>query len=163
MLAPSSAASCPPPWPRTWPLSDPRIVVLSDQPPMLRGRFVAPPGLTWPTKDPSETIVYGVDFARMLRGQSVIQIDVSQTPANSLVIVQTKVVGTIGMVRLSGGTAGQSAQVSMTATLSDGERIARSISIPIMQLGLSLSDANPADLTLNGQPLLISGAPITLG
>jgi hypothetical protein len=90
-------------------------------------------------KDPSDSAIYGVDFEdRLSDGDLVVSGTVSATGVTlgSAVVYPSPTTSTAGMavgVRISGGTAGQTVPVTITATTAGGDTLQRTVWLRIVE------------------------------
>lgn len=89
--------------------------------------------LTWPTKDPSEVLSYGVNWAVRLDGDTISTSVFTLTTAAGLTIVSQTNDDTTSTLRLSGGTDGETAEVLCTiVTLAGGDTLEETVFLPIV-------------------------------
>ena len=135
-----------------------RILVLTSQPSMLRGRTIAPATPAWPVADPVDTADYLADFAPILDGREIVQLDYAAVPSGSVVIAASSWSGSVVTLRLKSGVP-PLATVVMTLTLADGEQLTRSVVLPIVSQGARPA-LSPNAITTNGLPILTAGQPL---
>ena len=141
-----------------------RFIVLAPPPMVLLGRVFAPPPPTWPPKDPAEIADYVADFSALSGGRFAVQVEYSVAPLGAVTVAFGRIEGQSARFRLTGGTDGQLAQISIILVLDDGEQLAAVITLPIVAglAGLTPPAAMPGAITLNGFPVTIGGQPVTL-
>ena len=150
-----------PRWQVPWqpePCSDPRTIVLTDSPSMMRGRLVRGLPPTWPAKDPADRVSVGVDFGPLVR-QPIAQFDYVAT---GVAVLSASLSGSIVTYRVAGGVLGQAASIATTITLADGQQITRAAILPIASQGAVVVAEDPTLLVVNGRTLCIGGIPIRL-
>jgi hypothetical protein len=137
--------------------TNPKIIVFPAQITTL-GAAMTATTFSWPVKDPSENITYGGDFRLLIDGRNIVQIDPYVNPGDGLFINRSELDGSVAYVTVSGGVVGQTPQIGLVVTLSDGEQISRAVNLPIAQLGLARVNQVPANAVLaNGQPITANG------
>ncbi len=145
-----------------------RVVVVDGGGPFPRGTWqTIPDPLTWPVKDPSDTLDYSVDFSRVLAGDcgdGIATLDVAISPSNpgDLLLTRSQAEGTLAILWLSSGTTGSTYAVTVVAGTNSGRVIARTIGLSV----LTLSTPSPfgVDITdQTGAPLIDQlGNPLTI-
>lgn len=152
--------------------SSARRVPLDGFLPVPRGSAPRPVQLpVWPVKDPGDVLDYEVDASPALvdsEGDAIATLSVVAQPSD-LVIGATAAMGLIGVVWLSGGTAGTTYTVQLTIGTTGGRTLSRAVLLPVQSLTTpSASNGNGSASTLtteagvvitNGQgaPILVSG------
>ncbi|HQU05272.1 MAG TPA: hypothetical protein PLT25_11235, partial [Acidocella sp.] len=123
--------------------------------------------LTWPAKDPGDTLDYVFDITPALTanpGDTIATLDVTISPANAgdLTLVSASADGPRAVIWLSGGQALTTYAVTITMTTVGGRTLARTVMLPVLALA-SVSVPPTALTTPSGQPLTDpTGTPITL-
>lgn len=79
--------------------------------------------LTWPAKDPDETVLYGIDFADRLDSGASLSVATWTVAPAGLAQSSATVDGTTASVKLSGGALGDAFLVTCRATTSDGQTL----------------------------------------
>ena len=111
---------------------DPRTIILSDNPVMLRGRLVSPAVPVWPAKEPSEFLLYEADFGPLApRGTRITNIKAAVV-AGALTIGALTYREMVAAIELGGGTDQLMATVLLKVLLSTGEVAVRSILLPVV-------------------------------
>ncbi len=150
-----------------WQTSTARVVIVDGFGPYPRGTWqTAPTPLTWPIKDPGDTLDYVVDFGRALAGDpgdGVITLDVAITPANAgdLKLAQSRADGNQVILWLTGGLAGLTYAVTVVVGTQGGRSISRTIGLTVLTLsvpapfGSDITDQAGVPLTdQGGLPLI---------
>ena len=122
--------------------------------------------MCWPAADPSDILDYSLDISAWLAdaGETVIAFDADVVPADGSIIEISSVVnGGVLTVRLGGGTPGITYQVGLTATLGSGERLHRSVALPVMTLSIVPLLIAPDVLTVNELPLSVGSYDLEAG
>jgi hypothetical protein len=120
--------------------------------------FCSPAQLTWPPKDPDDTLDFVIDIAGAIagnEGDAIMTLDVIIRPDNAgdLTVVSSTADGTLAILWLTAGFAGTTYQVTATIGTNSGRVIARTINLPVLALATPVGLAG--DLTDQ------TGAPIT--
>ncbi len=125
----------------------------------------------WPAKDPGDVLDYEVDASPALldsEGDAIATVSVTAQPAG-LIVGATAAMGLIGVVWLSGGTAGTTYTVQLTIGTAGGRMLSRAVLLPVQSLstmapGAGAGTANALTteagvVVTNGQgaPILVSG------
>ncbi len=151
-----------------------RMIVLYDQPAMLRGRTVSPRTLAWPAKDPTEFLTYAADFGPLIQSGATVAAMLPGVSDQTVSIGARGVSGTVALLELGGGTDGTTVTVAVRVMLSSGEILARSIWLPIVaQPGVAALGAFGTSPPVTGYRLTdpktgqnitdpVTGLPITL-
>ena len=150
-----------------WKPSSARTVVLDAFVPVPRGSTViAPPPLTWPTKDPTDVLDYQFDISPAMTGNdgdSIATLDVTISPSSpgDLVLNNAQADGNIAVLWLAGGQAGSVYAVTLTITTANGRTIQRSVLLPVLYLSTLPIPANALQTNTgvvvtdqNGNPVL---------
>ena len=142
-----------------WQASTARVVLLDGFGPFPRGTWqTAPSPLSWPVKDPGDTLDYVVDFSRALAGDvgdGIATLDVAITPANSgdLSLAFSRADGDQAILWLTGGFSGVTYAVTVVVGTQSGRTLSRSIGLPVLTLsvpvpfGTDITDQTGAPLT----------------
>jgi hypothetical protein len=134
----------PTPASHVWKPSSARLVTIDSFVPVPRGSVaIAPPFLSWPTKDPGDILDYIVDVSPAILGNdndSVASIDVTIAPNNpgDLTVQSTTADGSRIILWLTGGQAGTVYTVSLVIATLSGRVLERSVLLPVLML------SNPA-------------------
>jgi hypothetical protein len=152
----------------TWRPSNARYVQIDGFVPTPRGANVPPPTpLTWPAKDPRDTLDYVFDVSPALTanpGDTIATLDVAINPGNpgDLTLAAASADGTWAVLWLTLGQAQTTYTVTVTVTTTGGRTLARSISLPVISLATVPAPA-AAITTPAGQPLTDpTGTPLTI-
>lgn len=149
----------PTPATHVWRPSSARTLVLDSFVPVPRGTSaVAPAPLSWPIKDPADTLDYQFDISPAVLGNDadgIATLDVTIAPvgAGALVLNSATADGTLAVLWLAGGQAGVTYTVTLIVSTTNGRTVVRDILLPV----LALSSPGPASTILTDS----SGAPIT--
>ncbi len=117
-----------------------RTVQLDTFIPVPRGATaIAPPPLSWPTKDPGDILDYGFDISSALignPGDTIDILDVSIAPNNpgDLAMTSATADGSIIVLWLSAGQAGTVYIITVIVSTSSGRTLQRSILLPVLYL-----------------------------
>ena len=117
-----------------------RTVQLDTFIPVPRGATaIAPPPLSWPTKDPGDILYYGFDISAALignPGDTIDILDVSIAPNNpgDLSMTSAAADGSIIVLWLSAGQAGTVYVITVVVSTSSGRTLQRSILLPVLYL-----------------------------
>ena len=149
-----------------WQASTARLVVLDGFGPFPRGTWQTPPSpLSWPVKDPGDTLDYVVDFSRALAGDAgdgIATLDVAITPANvgDLSLTLSRADGDQAILWLTAGFSGTTYAVTVVVGTNSGRTLSRTIGLPVVTLsipvpfGTDITDQTGAPLTdQTGLPL----------
>ncbi len=142
-----------------WQSSTARVVTPDGFGPFPRGTWQTfPVPLSWPVKDPGDTLDYVVDFSRALAGDTgdtIATLDVATSPNNSgdLAVNSTRVDGDRAVLWLSAGFSGTTYSVTVVVMTNSGRTISRTIGLPV----LTLSTPAPFGTDITDQ----TGAPLT--
>lgn len=126
-----------------------------------------PKPLTWPQKDPGDTLDYVFDVAPALTanpGDGIGTIEVAVSPANpgDLELVSAAADGPRAVLWLRGGQAQTNYTVTVTVGTNGGRVLTRSILLPVVALANAPVPAN-ALTTASGQALTDpTGTPLTI-
>ncbi len=152
-----------------WQPSTSRVVVPDGFGPFPRGTWqTVPAPLTWPVKDPGDTLDYVVDLSRVLAGDvgdGVATLDVAISPANSgdLSLASSRADGDLAILWLTAGLAGTTYAVTVVVGTQGGRTLSRTIGLTVLTLatpapfGNDLTDQTGAPMTDQiGDPLTVS-------
>jgi hypothetical protein len=150
-----------------WKPSNARLATIDSFIPVPRGTTaLAPPPLTWPTKDPGDVLDYILDIGPAIvgnDGDGIASLDVSVTPSNpgDLILQRTTADGSRVILWLSGGQAGTVYTITFAITTTNGRSLQRSVLLPVILLSVPLIPPNAlvtaAGVVLadqNGNPVL---------
>jgi hypothetical protein len=152
-----------------WQPSTSRVATVDGFGPYPRGIWqTTPEPMTWPTKDPGDTLDYVLDLSKALAGDdgdSIKTLDVSISPANpgDLLMTQSTVDGDLAVLWLSSGVAGTTYAVTIVAGTNSGRAISRTVGLAVAtlstpspfgnditdQLGAALTDQSGNAITAN--------------
>jgi len=143
----------------TWIPSTARVIVLDGFCPVPRGTVLVPqPPLSWPVKDPTDTLDYVVDISEVVagnEGDSVATIDVVISPDNpgDLALQSSSADGDLAILWFTAGFAGTVYSITITIGTNSGRVVGRTISLPV--LSLAMPPVPPDAITTQ------TGSPIT--
>jgi hypothetical protein len=150
-----------------WKPSSARLVTIDSFIPVPRGTSaVAPPPLSWPTKDPGDILDYILDIGPAIvgnDGDGIGTLSVSLSPSNpgDLALQSTTADGSRIILWLSGGLAGTIYTITFSITTINGRSLQRSVLLPVLLLSVpvippnALITATGVVLTdQNGNPVL---------
>lgn len=150
-----------------WQVSSARLIEIDGFIPTPRGLALLPPQpLTWPEKDPGDTLDYVFDIAPALTGNpgdTIAAVSVAITPDNpgDLALASSALDGTRAVLWLTGGQPATNYTVTIGVRTACGRSLARSIALQVVALA-SVPAPPTAITTLGGLPLTSpSGQPIT--
>lgn len=150
-----------------WQVSSARLIEIEGFIPTPRGlALLAPQPLTWPEKDPGDTLDYVFEIAPALTGNpgdTIAAMSVAISPNNpgDLTMASSAADGTRAVLWLTGGQPGTSYTVTIGISTVCGRSFARSIALPVVALA-SVPAPATAITTLGGVPITSpSGQPIT--
>lgn len=124
----------------SWIPSLARIVVLDGFGIIPRGTFqTVPQPLSWPTKDPGDTLDYIVDISEAIAGNdgdSIATLDIAINPANpgDLTLTGSSAGGDQAILWMTGGYAGTVYEVTVTIGTNSGRTLNRTILLPVLSL-----------------------------
>ncbi len=151
----------------TWRPSTARYVQIDGFVPTPRGPSVPPATpLTWPAKDPGDTLDYVFDISPALTanpGDTIAALDVAISPANpgDLTLASATADGAWAVLWLTLGQPQTTYTVTVTITTTGGRTLARSIALPVVALA-SVPAPLSALTTPSGQALTDpTGTPLT--
>ena len=152
-----------------WQASTSRVVVPDGFGPFPRGTWqTVPDPLSWPVKDPGDTLDYVVDLCRALAGDTgdgIATLDVAISPNNTgdLTLAFSRADGDRAILWLTAGIAGTTYAVTVVIGTNSGRTLSRTISLQVATLatpspfGNNITDQTGAPLTdQSGNPLTIS-------
>jgi hypothetical protein len=149
-----------------WRPSAARTVTLDAFIPVPRGTTAsAPAPLSWPLKDPSDTLDYQFDIAPALIGNdgdaiNTLDITISPSETGDLLLSSALADGARAVLWLSSGQSGTTYTVTLTVGTQAGRTIARSVLLPVLRLAIQPQIASPLE-TETGLPLVDgNGNPI---
>lgn len=124
------------------------------------------PVLSWPPKDPSETLDYVFDVSQALlgnEGDAIATLDIAINPANpgDLMVQSSSADGAQAIIWLSAGFSGTTYAVTITVGTNSGRIIARTVYLPVLTLASLPPPAN-AITDQTGAPLMTqTGSDLT--
>ena len=106
------------------------------------GSFSPPQPLAWPAKDPTETLDYTLDISGAVAGNvgdAIANLDIAIAPSNpgDLTLMSSSANGCQAILWLTGGFAGTTYQVTVTAGTNNGRIIARTVNLPVVTLAVA--------------------------
>jgi hypothetical protein len=141
-----------------WLPSNARLVVIDGYGTIPRGTLPVPTQpLSWPEKDPTETLDYVVDISEAVAGNEgdvIATLDATISPNNpgDLTLQSSCADGMQAILWLTAGFSGTIYTVTVTIGTNSGRVIARSITLPVQTLALQPNE--PQDLLTNlDQPI----------
>ena len=89
--------------------------------------------LSWPPKDPAETLDYDIDWSqRLLTGDTIVSSSwAAMASGSSLTINSNSFTTTLTKIWLSGGVLGQKYRLTNTVVTANGDTMVESVSILI--------------------------------
>jgi hypothetical protein len=151
----------------SWIPSTARVVFVDGFGTIPRGTLQLPPlPLTWPAKDPTDTLDYVFDISEAIagnEGDSIATLDVAIIPSNpgDLTLVSSTADGDQAILWLGGGMAGTVYAVTVTAGTNSGRVIGRTVTLPVITLATQPPPSN-AITDQSGMPITDqNGLPIT--
>jgi hypothetical protein len=136
-----------------WKPSTARSVTLDSFVPVPRGSAaIAPPPLSWPTKDPSDILDYIIDIGPAISGNSgdsVADLDITVSPGNpgDVVLQSSTTDGSRIVLWLAAGQAGIVYTITLSISMASGRFLERSVLLPVIMLS---TPAVPADAIIIG-------------
>jgi len=162
----------PTPASHVWKPSCARSITVDSFVPVPRGSTaVAPPLLSWPTKDPGDTLDYEVDVSPAFAGDdgdSIATLDVTVFPDNpgDLTVTSITADGPRCVFWLTAGQNGTIYTVTIAVGTTNGRTIQRSVLVPVLYLSVPRAPADALETNTgavvtdqNGNPIL---APLSL-
>lgn len=150
-----------------WQVSSARLIEIEGFIPTPRGMVLLPPRpLSWPEKDPGDTLDYVFEIAPALTGNpgdSIATLQVAISPSNpgDLTLASAAADGTRAVLWLTAGQPQTVYTVTISVTTACGRTLARSVALPVVQLASVPAPAS-AITTPEGAPITSpSGTPIT--
>ncbi len=143
----------------TWIPSTARVVALYGCGVPPRGTLtLPPPPLSWPPKDPTDTLDYVIDISGAItgnEGDAIMTLDVVINPSNpgDLTLKSSSADGELAILWFTAGFAGTVYQVTVTMGTNSGRIIGRTINLPV--IAFATPPVPPESLTDQ------TGAPIT--
>jgi hypothetical protein len=150
-----------------WKPSSARTIVIDSFVPVPRGTTAAAPSLlTWPTKDPGDTLDYQLDISPALignQGDSIATIDIGISPSNpgDLAANSMAADGARATFWFTAGQNGTVYTVTILITTSNGRTLQRSVLLPVIYLSVPNyptdvldTDAGAVVTDQNGNPIL---------
>lgn len=150
-----------------WQPSTARVLVIEGFGPYPRGTWqTVPQPLSWPVKDPGDTLDYVVDLSAALSGDdgdaiSTLDVAISPSAAGDLQLQTSSADGDLAILWLTGGQSGTTYAVTVVMGTNSGRQISRTIALPVLSLatpvafGLDLTDQAGSPITDQ------AGSPIT--
>jgi hypothetical protein len=152
-----------------WRPSKSRILTIDSFIPVPRGSIaIAPTPLSWPSKDPGDTLDYQLDIEPALvgnEGDSIDSVDISIDPSQpgDLSLDNVSADGSKIVLWVSSGQASITYNVTVKASLASGRTLQRSILLPVVALSLPSVPVNAIETTTqdpltdqNGNPIVNS-------
>lgn len=152
-----------------WKPSVARLVTVDSFIAVPRGALAsAPPPLTWPAKDPGDTLDYLLDIGPAIVGNdgdaiSIANISLAPNNPGDLNLNSTTADGSRIILWLSGGQAGTVYTVTFSITTVNGRSLQRSVLIPVLMLSIPIAPPTAIITTAgsvitdqNGNPVLSS-------
>lgn len=160
------SATIPVPLAHVWRPSVARRVTLDGFLPTARGAVLTPPApLSWPAKDPADTLDYEIDFGPALagnEGDSIVAVLVAVQPAGELLPGAVAADGELAVLWFSGGIAGTTYVVTASVTTASGRAISRAVLLPVQPLATAVAPAAGTALTTQSGTVVTDqfGTPI---
>ena len=152
-----------------WQASTSRVVIPDGFGPYPRGTWqTLPCPLSWPAKDPGDTLDYVIDLSRALAGDTgdaIATLDVAISPNNTgdLQLAFSRADGDRAILWLAAGNAGTTYAVTAVIGTNSGRMLSRTISLQVITLatpepfGNDITDQTGAALTDQfGNPLTVT-------
>ncbi len=143
----------------SWVPSTARVIVIDGFGAVPRGTVAAlQPPLSWPVKDPTDTLDYVLDISEAIagnEGDAIATLDVAISPDNpgDLTLQSSSADGGLAIMWFSNGFAGTVYAVTVTLGTNSGRTIGRTVALPV--LSLATPPVPPTAITDQ------TGAPIT--
>lgn len=143
----------------SWIPSTARVVLLDGFGPIPRGTLqILQPPLSWPVKDPTDTLDYVIDISEAIagnEGDSIATLDVAISPNNpgDLTLQSSSADGDIAIMWFTAGFSGTTYAVTVTIGTNSGRVIGRTVSLPVLSLATqpvppdAITDQTGAPLT----------------
>lgn len=152
-----------------WKPSVARLVTIDSFIAVPRGSLASsPPPLTWPAKDPGDTLDYILDIGPAIVGNdgdaiSIANISLAPNNPGDLILKSTTADGSRIILWLSSGQAGTVYTVTFSITTMNGRSLQRSVLIPVLMLSIPIAPPTAIITTAgsvitdqNGNPVLSS-------
>lgn len=144
----------------SWIPSTARVIVLDGFGIIPRGSPppIFQPPLSWPPKDPTDTLDYVIDISEAVagnEGDAIATLDVVTSPSNpgDLTLVSSSADGTLAILWFNEGFPGINYAVTVTIGTNSGRTIGRTVTLPVVSL--ATPPVPPSAITDQ------SGAPIS--
>jgi hypothetical protein len=145
-----------------------RMIVLAERLKSATAGYVTASIPAWPKKDPTEILVYGVDFVARVEGRAsiarVASIQPGITPANGVTVSAGLFLGTQVWFEASGGVDKTDVYVPIKVQLTDGQVLVSECLLPICSFaGASqLPGFGGSYLTFRGSRITVNGSRQTV-
>jgi len=152
-----------------WKPSNTRVLTIDSFIPVPRGSSASPPfALSWPSKDPGDTLDYQLDIEPAVignQGDTIESVDIEVFPnqPGDLSIDNVAADGYRVIIWMSGGQAGVTYNVTAKVCLASGRALQRSMLLPVIALSSQSIPANAIESTTedpltdqNGNPIVSS-------
>jgi hypothetical protein len=143
----------------SWIPSTARVIVIDGFGTVPRGtvQLLQPP-LSWPTKDPTDTLDYVLDISEVIagnEGDAIATLDVVISPSNpgDLTLLSSSADGALAIMWFNAGFAGTTYAITVSMGTNSGRMIGRTVSLPVLSLA---TPPTPPDAIIDQ-----TGAPIT--
>jgi len=149
-----------------WRPSAARRVVLDGFLPTPRGTALTVPApLSWPAKDPADTLDYEIDVSQALagnEGDGITAVTVVVLPAGELLPDVVAADGEVAVLWFSGGVAGTTYVVTASIVTTSGRAISRAVLLPVQLLATAASPTVATALTTQAGSVVTDqfGTPI---
>jgi hypothetical protein len=143
----------------SWVPSTARVITIDGFGAVPRGTVAAlQPPLSWPVKDPTDTLDYVLDISEAIagnEGDAIATLDVAINPNNpgDLTLQSSSADGDLAIMWFSEGFAGTNYAVTVTIGTNSGRTIGRTVILPVLSLATPPVPSN----AITDQ----TGAPIT--
>jgi hypothetical protein len=124
----------------SWIASTARVIVLDGFGAVPRGTLqLLQPPLSWPIKDPTDTLDYVLDISEAIagnEGDSIATLDVAISPSNpgDLTLQSCSADGDLAIMWFAAGFSGTTYAVTITVATNCGRVIGRTINLPVLAL-----------------------------
>jgi hypothetical protein len=124
----------------SWVPSTARVIVIDGFGIVPRGTVATlQPPLSWPVKDPSDTLDYVLDISEAIagnEGDAIATLDVAISPSNSgdLILHSASADGGLAIMWFGAGFAGTNYAVTVTIGTNSGRTIGRTVILPVLSL-----------------------------
>lgn len=144
-----------------------RVVMIDPLPSVTLGYFGAIAGPIWPRKDPGDTLDYVADYSSVLEGDdsdglSDLSVQIYPAQAGDLRLVSSAADGARAVLWLTGGYAGTTYQVTLSAVTLGGRHLVRTVNLPVEAIATppvppdAITDQSGAAITTeNNAPLTV--------